>query len=96
MKKIATAIATSLFATSAAAADIYNGFGASNPDLSMGYATATNAVTGVQPSVGNSFDRYHGWADNNPDLFKSRGVSRSNHESPDRYGNFDDGNPDLQ
>ena len=95
MKKIATAIATALFATGATAADIYNGFGDNNPDLSVGYASAPMAVTGVQPGIGDSFDRYHGWADNNPDLFKSTGVSRSTHESPDRYSSFDDGNPDL-
>ena len=95
MKKIATTLATALFATGAAAADIYNGFGGKNPDLSVGYASVETTVTGMQPGIGDSFDRYHGWADNNPDLFNSTGMSRSTHESPDRYGSFGDGNPDL-
>ena len=96
MKTIATAIAAALFATGATASNIYNGFGDSNPDLSVGYASVQMDMTGVQPGVGDSFDRYHGWADNNPDLFRAMGGSGSTHESPDRYGSFDDGNPDLQ
>ena len=96
MKTIATAIAAALFATGATASNIYNGFGNNNPDLSVGYASVQMDVTGVQPGIGDSFDRYHGWADSNPDLFSSTGAPRSTHQSPDRYGSFDDGNPDLQ
>jgi hypothetical protein len=95
MKTIATAIAAALFATGASAANIYGGFGNNNPDLSVGYASAPMDVIGVQPGIGASFDRYHGWADNNPDLFRATGGSGSTHQPPDRYGSFDDGNPDL-
>ena len=96
MKTIATAFAAALFATGASASTIYSGYGDSNPDLSVGYATVETNMAAAQPDVGNSFDRYHGWADNNPDLFRATGGSGSTHESPDRYGSFDDGNPDLQ
>ena len=96
MKTIATAIVAALFATGATASNIYGGFGNNNSDLSVGYASGQMDVTGVQPGVGDSFDRYQGWANNNPDLFSATGAPRSTHESPDRYGSFDDGNPDLQ
>ena len=96
MKTIATAFAAALFATGASASTIYGGFGDSNADLSVGYASSEANMAATQPGIGSSFDRYHGWADNNPDLFRATGGTGSTHQSPDRYASFDDGNPDLQ
>jgi hypothetical protein len=51
---------------------------------------------GVQPSVGDSIDRYHGWADGNPDLFKAdRSAPTDSGERPDIYMGLG-GNPDLR
>ncbi len=50
---------------------------------------------GVQPSVGDSIDRYHGWADGHPDLFKTdHGGSTDSGDAPDIHTGFT-GNPDL-
>lgn len=69
MKKLAVAIATTFLATGINAADIYHGLGDGNSDLSTQRFSAEDFV-GVQPSVGDRVDRYQGWADGNPDLFK--------------------------
>ena len=58
MKKIATTIATLMFAGTVSAANesfIYHGFEVNNPDLYSGYA-ASEAATAIQPGIG---DRSH-------------------------------------
>ena len=95
MKTIITTIAASLFAANVSAAEIYQGLADGNSDLSAQRVSAEDFV-GVQPSVGDSVDRYHGWADGNPDLFKSDQSSptESSGDRPDIYMNLR-GNPDL-
>ena len=94
MKTIITAAAI-LFAANVSAADIYRGFGEGNTDLSTPRLSAEDFV-GVQPSVGDSVDRYHGLADGNADLFKGDGdQSIESTGRPDIYGNVS-GNPDLR
>ena len=96
MKTIITAIAASLFTISVNAADVYNGLGAGNSDLSTQHASATDFV-GVQPGVGDSINRYHGLDDGNADLFKadrSSGLTDSG-DAPDIYLGIGS-NPDLQ
>jgi len=92
MKTIITAAAV-LFAANVSAADIYHGLGDGNSDLSTQRVDANDFV-GVQPSVGDRVDRYQGWADGNPDLFKATGTTQSS-EDPDIYMNVS-GNPDLR
>ena len=95
MKTIITAIAASLFAASVSAADVYQGLESGNSDLSTQRASAQDFV-GVQPSVGDSVERYHGWADGNSDLFKADRSGPSGAGSdPDIYASVS-GNPDLQ
>ena len=95
MKTIITTIAATLFAANVSAAEIYQGLADGNSDLSTQRVSAEDFV-GVQPSVGDSVDRYHGWADGNPDLFKSDQSSptESSGDRPDIYMNLR-GNPDL-
>ena len=94
MKTIITAIAASLFTISVNAADVYNGLGAGNSDLSTQHASATDFV-GVQPGVGDSINRYHGLDDGNADLFKAdnSGLTDSG-DAPNIYMGIG-GNPDL-
>ena len=94
MKIIITTAAAALFAANVSAIEIYQGLQVGNPDLSPQRVSAEDFV-GVQPSVGDSIDRYHGIADGNPDLFKAgrRGPADSG-EAPDIYGGVE-GNPDL-
>jgi hypothetical protein len=95
MKYVTTAIAATLFAVTANASDIYGGLGEGNSDLSTQRLSADD-FAGVQPSIGDSVDRYHGWADGNPDLFKGEeSGSGSGSEAPDIYSGVS-GNPDLQ
>jgi len=43
----------------------------------------------VQPSIGDSADRYQGWADGNPDLFKAdRTGPNGTSSDPDIYRGF--------
>jgi len=92
---IATAAAT-LFAASVSASDIYNGFEQGNSDLTGGYVSSGEMMTAAQPGIGSDFDRYHGWADGNQDLFGDTQVSTpvSRSGPADVYRNFS-GNPDL-
>ena len=92
MKTIITAAAV-LFAANVSAADIYHGLGDGNSDLSTQRVSANDFV-GVQPSIGDSVDRYQGWADGNPDLFKATGTTNTT-DDPDIYTSIS-GNPDLQ
>ena len=49
----------------------------------------------MQPSIGDSVERYRGFADGNPDLFKTDGTQeRPSTGQPDIYMNVS-GNPDL-
>ena len=92
MKTIITAAAV-LLAANLSAADIYYGLDEGNSDLSTVRVSAEDFV-GVQPSVGDSVDRYQGWAEGNPDLFKAGGTTNST-DDPDIYMSIS-GNPDLQ
>ena len=95
MKKLAAAIATSLFAAGVSAADMYQGFAKGNPDLRSGSVDVIG-ISGIQPGVGDSIDRYHGWADGNPDLFRADPSGTTNSgNAPDIYMSIS-GNPDLQ
>lgn len=92
--KTITTLAAVLFAANVSAIDIYYDLGEGNSDLSTARVSAEDFV-GVQPSVGDSVSRYHGWAEGNPDLFKGDGSqSRTSTGAPDIYMNLD-GNPDL-
>ncbi len=94
MKTAITTIAATLFAANVSATEIYHGLANGNSDLSTQRVSAEDFV-GVQPSVGDSVDRYRGWADGNPDLFKSNQSSPTDSgERPDIYMNLR-GNPDL-
>lgn len=93
MKRLTTAIATFMFAAGAGAADLYQGFGAGNPDLGS-VAFNADEVTGIQPGVGDSIDRYQGVANGNPDLFKKFDATVTDHEAPNIYHGVSD-NPDL-
>jgi len=95
MKTIITATAAALFAANVSAVEIYHGLESGNSDLSTQFVSADDFV-GAQPSIGDSVSRYHGWAEGNPDLFKSdrSGPSGATND-PDIYMNVG-GNPDLQ
>lgn len=95
MKKLAAAIATTFFATGINAADIYYGLGDGNSDLATQRFSAEDFV-GVQPSVGDSVERYQGWAAGNPDLFLAdRSGPTDSADDPNIYKGIS-GNPDLQ
>ena len=94
MKTIITAAAV-LFAANVSAVDIYHGLDEGNSDLSTQRVSAQD-FAGVQPSIGDSVERYHGRADGNPDLFKTdRSVRSASTGNLDIYG-VASGNPDLQ
>ena len=65
MKTIIITAAASLFAANVSAADLYQGLAVGNSDLHTQRVSAEDFV-GVQPSVGDSIDRY-------PD-FRNSGV----------------------
>ena len=71
MKIAITAIAVTLLGASAiaSAADVYRDVGAGNPDLANRPLISSEPVA-VQPGVGMDIDRYHGFADGNPDIFQ--------------------------
>ena len=96
MKRLLAVIASSVFAAGVTAADFYHGFsGDGNSDLSTQRYSADD-FSGVQPSVGDSVDRYHGLADGNSDLFKSNLTARTDSgNDPDIYRGFS-GNSDLE
>jgi hypothetical protein len=94
MKRLLTVITSSFFAAGVSATDIYYGLGDGNSDLSTNRVSAEDFV-GVQPSVGDSVDRYQGWADGNPDLFKAdRSGPSDSGDDPNIYRSIS-GNPDL-
>jgi hypothetical protein len=93
MNRLTAAIAAALFVTAAGADDIYQGFAAGNPDLR---AEGNDFIgdTVIQRGVGDSIDRYQGWADGNGDLFKRFDAPVEDYEAPHFYEGFE-GNPDL-
>ena len=93
MKTLMTAFATVLFAANAAGHDVYRGLGVGNTDLFDQHPPAERTA-GVQPSVGDSFDRYWGLAEDNPDLFGPVPASASGSIDPQIYHGVR-GNPDL-
>lgn len=101
MKTITTTLTATLFtlaAAGASAADVYQGLSAGHPDLSSQPAGIEDGfgVSATQPGVGSRFDRYHGIAEGNNDLFNVRldVPSKRNSERPSIYGAAQ-GNPDL-
>ena len=95
MKRLLAVIASSVFAAGVSAGNFYHDFSAGNADLSTQRLNAED-FTGVQPSVGDSVDRYHGLADGNPDLFKSnRAAKTESGNAPNIYRGFS-GNSDLE
>ena len=94
MKLILATAAAALFAANVGAGDFYHGLEQGNSDLSTQRVSAEDFV-GVQPSIGDSVSRYHGWDDGNPDLFKADRSGPSGATSnPDIYKGLA-GNPDL-
>jgi len=94
MKAALSAIAATLFVSGVSAHDVYGEFGIGNSDL-FDEHRPTVTVTAVQPSVGDDFDRYHGQADDNPDLFKTDlGGPTNTGDDPRIYGGFQ-GTPGL-
>ena len=93
MKRLLAVIASSFFAAGISAADIYHGFGDGNSDLTNQRLSADD-FTGVQPGVGDSVQRYQGWAEGNPDLFKASGTTNSTND-PNIYMGVSE-NPDLE
>ncbi len=97
MKKlmpIMTGVLLAAAISTPAAADVYSGF-TGNSDLYRGL-DRSDEMSAAQPGVGDSFDRYHGWGDGNPDLFSDEAVTQAprRYSSPDVYRGFT-GNPDL-
>jgi hypothetical protein len=94
MKRLYAVIASSFFAAGVSAAGFYSGLDQGNSDLSAQRVSAAD-FAGVQPSIGDSVDRYHGLAEGNPDLFKAdRSGPNGDTSDPDFYHGFS-GNPDL-
>ena len=85
-----------IFATSAGASGIYNGFAAGNPDL-FSDSVAKDDMTAVQPTIGGGVDIYRGFS-GNPDLFtSSEGEGIGPYSAhPEIYGGFASGNSDLR
>jgi len=95
MKRLFAVIASTLFAAGVSATDIYYGLGDGNSDLPTQRYSADD-FSGVQPSVGDSVNRYQGWAKGNPDLFVAgRSEMTDSADDPDIYKGIS-GNPDLQ
>ena len=93
MKRLIAAIASIPFAAAVSAAEIYQGIDLGNSDLDGDRAESWEVV-GVRPGVGDSFDRYHGWADGNSDLFRKGRPDGLTTNDPDVYMSFGR-NPDL-
>ena len=94
MNKLITATAFALFATAAAADDVYHGLAEGNTDLFAEH-TQIEQYAGVQPGVGDSFDRYQSFGDGNTDLFKSTDVpNAAGGDRPDVYDALR-ANPDI-
>jgi hypothetical protein len=95
MKRLLAVIASSFFAAGVSAAGFYSGLDEGNSDLSTQRVSAED-FAGVQPSIGDSLARYQGWADGNPDLFKTDRTGPNGATSdPDIYQGLG-GNSDLR
>ena len=93
MKTLIAAAAATFFAAGVSAHDIYGGLADGNSDL-FDEHQPTERMTAVQPSVGDTFDRYQGWAEGNPDLFKGLPEGWVESQDPQPYQGFS-GNPDI-
>ena len=83
MKTIIAATAASLLTAGVSASNIYHDMGTSNPDLSH-WTPRSQAVTGIQPSVGERFDSYREFVHGNPTPSVPAGpIARSNGHSLD-------------
>ena len=93
MNKLTATIFATVFAGSVGASDSYQDLTRGNPDSYVNPDPGSE-LSGVQPGVGDSLSRYHGWDDGNPDLFKADLGDYAESEDPDIYGVLD-GNPDI-
>jgi hypothetical protein len=93
MKIIIAALTAAFFAAAAVAGDSYLTFGEGNPDLAPQWGSM-ETFTGVQPSVGDEIQPYHGFAEGNPDVCKCERIETGVCEDPNIYANCA-GNPDL-
>ncbi len=98
MTKSTLAIAASFFATTAFAStaiadDVYHGLARGNADLFDGHRAGQNVI-GVQPGVGDRQDIYSGLADGNSDLFSRIDATPGRGSRPDIYQGFE-GSADL-
>ena len=94
MKRLLAVIASTFFAAGVSAHDTYGAFGTVNSDV-FDEHQPSDTMAAVQPSIGDHFDRYQGFADGNPDLFKSdRSGSSNSGDDPRIYGVVT-GDPDL-
>jgi hypothetical protein len=85
--KTALALAVTLFAANSAADSGYEDFADGNPDLFQ-YTRGPVTAVAIQPSVGDGFDRYHGLADGNSELFSPVRDDKENGPRPDIYQGF--------
>jgi hypothetical protein len=86
MKSLLAVIASTFFAAGVSAHDIYGELGEGNSDV-FDEHQPKDTMAAVQPSVGDHFDRYQGFADGNPDLFRSdRGGPSNSGDDPRIYG----------
>lgn len=94
MTKTIITTAAILLAASAYAADSRQQLVSGNPD-SDNSRHVSQGVTAMAPGVGADLDRYHGLAEENPDLFGIDLGMSPTHERPNVYGSFG-ANPDLK
>ena len=94
MTKTIITTAAILLAASAYAADSRQQLISGNPD-SDNSRNVSQEVTAMAPGVGTDLDRYHGFADDNPDLFGIDLGMSPPHERPNVYGTFG-ASPDLK
>jgi len=88
-------LAAGLLGSVALADTSYRALTAGNPDSQAGLPMGSYAGrTAVRPSVGAEFDRYHGIADGNRDLFGVELGTSTPTMLPDIYGPLR-ANPDL-
>ena len=98
MTKYTLAIAASIFASTAFAStaiadDVYHGLARGNADLFDGHRYGQNLI-GVQPGVGDRHDIYAGLAGGNSDLFSRVEATSDSGSRPDIYKGFE-GSADL-
>ncbi len=91
MKRLITAVETTMLAASAGADVVYHGFAEGNPDL-YGYGSRDGGMTGVQPGVGDSVANYRGARAEGGGIFSAEAHGGSNPDTalPNIYGGFAD------